>query len=128
VGAKRKKASRAGLPLFFHLFVAFRVFLAIPLLAWLFSWGSPVKIIHCPVNGPRPAQEFVYGGEVRDMPDAAAVTDEQWADYVFNRQGEPGLKREWWYHLPSGTWFVAERDNRTDQFLRTYLFDAVPDV
>ena len=41
-----------------------------------------MKIIHCPVNGPRPAQEFVYGGEVRAMPDPDAASDEEWADFV----------------------------------------------
>ena len=85
-----------------------------------------MKIIPCPVNGPRPAQEFAFGGEVRATPDPDTATDEEWADYVFNRAGEPGVKREWWYHAPSGTWFVAERDNRTDTFLRTYLFDDRP--
>ncbi len=85
-----------------------------------------MKIIHCPVNGPRPAQEFAFGGEVRQMPDPATAMDEQWADYVFNRAGEPGIKREWWYHLPSGTWFIAERDNLNDVFLRTYLYGEEP--
>ncbi len=82
-----------------------------------------MKIINCPINGPRPAQEFVYGGEFRPMPDPAQVGDEQWADWVFNRSGEPGVKREWWYHLASGTWFLAERDNVTDRFVRTYLYE-----
>ena len=85
-----------------------------------------MKIIHCPLNGPRPAQEFSFGGEVRTMPDPNTATDEEWANYVFNRAGEPGVKREWWYHIPSGTWFIAERDNRTDMFLLTYLFDDRP--
>lgn len=80
-----------------------------------------MKIIPCPINGPRPAQEFVFGGEVRAMPDPAKVGDAVWADYVFNRNGEPSVKREWWYHLASGTWFIAERDNTTDQITRTYL-------
>jgi sarcosine oxidase subunit delta len=83
-----------------------------------------MKIINCPINGPRPLQEFHFGGEVRAMPEPTGVTDQQWADYVFNRAGEPGVKREWWYHVPSGTWFIAERDNRTDDFLRTYLYGA----
>ena len=83
-----------------------------------------MKIIHCPVNGPRPLQEFQYGGELRPMPDPNTCSDDQWADYVFNRSGEPGIKREWWYHLASGTWFVAERNNSTDEFLRTYLYDG----
>ena len=83
-----------------------------------------MKIIHCPINGPRPAQEFAFGGEFRPMPDPDRTGDDAWADYVFNRSGEPGIKREWWYHLASGTWFIAERDNRSDEFIRTYLYDG----
>ncbi len=52
-----------------------------------------MKILECPVNGPRPIQEFLFGGEVREMPDPASVGDEQWAEYVFNRRGEPGIKK-----------------------------------
>ena len=80
-----------------------------------------MKLLRCPVNGLRPLQEFAFGGEVRPMPDPATATDAEWADYVFNRQGEPGVRREWWYHLPSGTWFIAERDNLKDEVIRTYL-------
>ena len=83
-----------------------------------------MKILECPVNGPRPLQEFHFGGEVRSMPDASTATDEQWADYVFHRSGQPAVKREWWYHIASGVWFIAERDNRTDEIQRTYLYDA----
>lgn len=81
-----------------------------------------MKLMPCPINGPRPVSEFVYGGEVRDMPDPQTCTDAQWADYVFNRSGIPGVKKEWWYHTPSGTWFVAERDVSQDRVLRTYLW------
>ena len=66
-------------------------------------------------------QEFQFGGELRDMPDPQQATDVEWADYVFHRAGEPGVKLEWWRHVPSGTWFVAERNNVTDEILRTYL-------
>ncbi len=83
-----------------------------------------MKTLNCPINGPRPIQEFQFGGEVREMPDPAAVGDEQWADYVFNRSGEPGLKKEWWYHIASGTWLIAERDTVKDEVLRTYLWSA----
>ncbi|MAE64303.1 MAG: sarcosine oxidase subunit delta [Phycisphaeraceae bacterium] len=85
-----------------------------------------MKIIECPINGPRPAQEFAYGGAVREMPDPDAVGDAQWADHVFNRPGEPGIRREWWYHIASGTWFVAERAVVTDEFVRTYLYERPP--
>ena len=81
-----------------------------------------MKLLKCPVNGLRPLQEFAFGGEVREMPDPAKATDKQWADYVFNRAGEPGIRKEWWYHLASGTWFIAERDTLKDDFIHTYLF------
>ena len=85
-----------------------------------------MKLMTCPVNGPRPVAEFAYGGELREMPDPQACSDAQWADYVFNRNGAAGIKREWWYHLPSGTWFVAERDTAVDRVLRTYLYGTAP--
>jgi sarcosine oxidase subunit delta len=83
-----------------------------------------MKLLDCPQIGVRPLQEFVYGGEVRSMPDPKTASDREWADYVFNRDGEPGIKREWWYHAPSGTWFIAERDTVKDEFLSTYLYTA----
>jgi sarcosine oxidase subunit delta len=87
-----------------------------------------MKLLRCPINGLRPLSEFLFGGEVRDMPPGGTITDEEWADYVFNRQGEPGVRKEWWYHTASGTWFIAERDNLKDEFVRTYLYscDASP--
>ena len=83
-----------------------------------------MKILHCPLNGPRPVSEFAYGGELRVMPDPAACSDNDWTDYVFNRSGVPGVKREWWCHLASGVWFIAERDTAADIVIRTYLFRA----
>ena len=82
-----------------------------------------MKILHCPVNGPRPIQEFQFGGEVRDIPEPSQCSDQEWLNYVFNRAGEPAVKREWWYHIASNTWFIAERDNVTDEILKTYLWN-----
>ena len=56
------------------------------------------------------------------MPDPAQCPDGEWADYVFNRNSQPGVKCEWWLHVPSGVWFIAERDTAIDQVLRTYLW------
>jgi sarcosine oxidase subunit delta len=81
-----------------------------------------MKLLSCPVNGPRPVTEFFYWGEVRDMPSPDQASDEQWSDYVFNRNGAPGVKKEWWCHTPSGVWFIVERDTRVDQVVRTYLY------
>ncbi len=69
-----------------------------------------MKLIECPVIGARPLSEFVYGGEVRRPPLDADGNSSAWTDHVFNRSGAPGVLREWWYHRPSGRWFVLERD------------------
>jgi sarcosine oxidase subunit delta len=78
-----------------------------------------LKIIDCPLNGPRPLLEFVYGGEVRSMPDPERCSDAEWSAYLFNRASVPGVKREWWCHTPSGYWFIVERDTVRDLILRT---------
>lgn len=79
-----------------------------------------MKLIPCPLNGLRPADEFIYAGEVRHMPDPAQCTDADWARYVFHRSGVPGVKQEWWCHTPSGYWFIAERDTTSDEILQSY--------
>lgn len=77
-----------------------------------------MKLIECPILGPRPESEFVFGGDVRIPPKQDDADDKQWAAYVFNRDGAPGVKREWWYHGSSGIWFVFERNTLTNEFLR----------
>jgi sarcosine oxidase, subunit delta len=84
-----------------------------------------MKLMTCPINGRRAISEFAYGGELREMPDPAVASDQAGADYVFNRSGVPGVKREWWCHTPSGVWFIAERDTTSDTILRTYLYPPV---
>lgn len=56
------------------------------------------------------------------MPPPQESSDQQWADYVFHRSGAAAVKKEWWCHLASGVWFIAERNTFTDKILRTYLF------
>ena len=82
-----------------------------------------MKLMTCPVNGPRSISEFAYGGELREMPDPATASDAVWADYVFNRNSLPGVKHEWWCHTPSGVWFIAVRDTSTDTITRTFLYE-----
>lgn len=84
-----------------------------------------MKLLTCPVNGPRAIGEFVYGGEVRSSPDPAICSDDEWSAYVFNKSGVAGVKREWWCHGPSGVWFIAERDTQTDTVVSTYLASAL---
>ncbi len=79
-----------------------------------------MKIMNCPLNGPRNISEFVYGGEVKDMPDPAQCSDREWAEYVFYADNPIGFVTEWWLHAPSGYWFIAERHTYTDEIRRTY--------
>jgi sarcosine oxidase subunit delta len=78
-----------------------------------------MKIMHCPLNGPRNISEFVWGGEVKDMP-AADVSAREWADYVFIENNTAGVVREWWCHVPTSFWFIAERNTVSDEITRTY--------
>ena len=83
-----------------------------------------MKLMTCPINGPRAISEFAYGGEVRSMPDPQEAGDARWADYVFNRNSLPAVKAEWWCHTPSGVWFIVERDTATDTIRRTSLYSV----
>lgn len=79
-----------------------------------------MKIMPCPLNGPRNISEFVHGGEVRDMPNPTTCTDREWAEYVFYSDNQAGIVTEWWLHAASGYWFIAERHTVTDEIIRTY--------
>ncbi|MEG3619203.1 sarcosine oxidase subunit delta [Magnetovibrio sp. PR-2] len=78
-----------------------------------------MKLMPCPLNGSRNIQEFVCGGEVQKLP-ADNAPNREWADYTFQRENAAGVVREWWMHVPSSYWFIAERDTRTDEILKTY--------
>ncbi|WP_296268355.1 sarcosine oxidase subunit delta [Pseudomonas sp. UBA6562] len=79
-----------------------------------------MKILTCPLNGPRNISEFSYGGELKPMPDPATCSDVEWADYVFNSANQAGVVTEWWLHNASSYWFLAERHTVSDQVLRTF--------
>ena len=79
-----------------------------------------MKILNCPLNGPRNISEFVWGGEVKEMPDAGRCHDRDWADYVFIENNVAGVVREWWCHVPTSFWFIAERNTVTEEIIRTY--------
>jgi len=84
-----------------------------------------MKIMVCPLNGPRPVMEFAYGGEVRVGPDPDTCSDAEWSAHVFNRSGSPGVKYEWWCHIASGFWFIALRDTARDVVLATLAAETV---
>ena len=84
-----------------------------------------MKIMHCPLNGPRNISEFACHGEVIPMPDPGALDDRAWAEHVWFANNTAGVVREWWCHLPTSFWFIAERNTLTDEILRTYGAEAV---
>ncbi len=79
-----------------------------------------MKIMHCPLNGPRNISEFACFGEVAEMPDPERASDDDWAEFVWYASTAAGVVREWWCHVPSSYWFIAERNTVTDEIVRTY--------
>jgi methylglutamate dehydrogenase subunit B len=72
-------------------------------------------LLPCPHCGPRDVEEFRCSGEVTIRPRTAPSLREL-TRYVYFRANAAGVHREWWYHRAGcGTWFIAERDTRTNR-------------
>lgn len=83
-----------------------------------------MKIMTCPLNGPRNISEFVWAGDVKALPDPATATDAEWTEYLFLENNLAGEVYEWWLHAPSNTWFIAHRNTVTDEIIETMIYDA----
>jgi len=82
--------------------------------------------IQCPWCGWRDESEFTYGGEahIERPEDPDALTDAEWADYLFMRSNTLGLFRERWVHAAGcRRWFNAIRDTETYEFKAFYKMD-----
>ena len=75
-----------------------------------------MKIINCPLNGPRNAQEFICGGEVKREPPQDAPM-QSWADYVFLEDNINGVVHEWWCHVATSYWFIVTRDTGSEEII-----------
>ena len=84
-----------------------------------------MKIMPCPLNGLRNIQEFICAGPVEPHPDPNRCSDEEWAEYVWLEENLAGVVREWWCHVATSYWFIAERNTVTDEILATYPADRV---
>ena len=60
-----------------------------------------MRIMNCPLNGPRNISEFVCFGEVREVPDPVAASDREWTAYLFLENNSAGIVDEWWLHAPT---------------------------
>lgn len=86
-------------------------------------------IIECPYCGERPETEFRYGGEAHiarpEHPEA--LSDEEWAEFLFMRTNTKGLFRERWMHAAGcRQWFNAVRDTVSYRIMATYKVGETP--
>lgn len=85
-----------------------------------------MQLIPCPWCGPREEAEFHYGGQadVAYPREPAALSDEQWAKFVFFRDNPSGPFAERWTHSAGcRRWFNAVRDTSTHDLLAVYRVD-----
>ena len=82
-------------------------------------------IINHPLLGPRDASEFTYLGDavLINRPDPeAADADEQFYEYVFERDNIAGPTRELWYHEAGDrSWLVVTRDTLTHEITKVEM-------
>lgn len=79
-----------------------------------------MMLIPCPWCGPRNETEFHYGGQadVAYPAEPAAVSDVDWARFLFYRANPKGAFTERWnHHAGCRRWFTISRDTRTNEIL-----------
>ena len=80
-------------------------------------------LIECPWCGPRDETEFSYGGEahIARPEDPDALSDAEWADYLFNRKNTMGSFDEQWCHAHGcRRWFNVRRNTITYRIEAVY--------
>ncbi|GAA3743435.1 heterotetrameric sarcosine oxidase delta subunit [Spinactinospora alkalitolerans] len=82
-----------------------------------------MMLIPCPYCGPRDETEFHCGGQahVNHPNDPHAVSDEEWADFLFFRANPKGVFAERWVHAAGcRRWFNVRRDTVTNDIQSSY--------
>jgi sarcosine oxidase subunit delta len=87
-------------------------------------------VIHCPYCGmDRPELEFRHAGaaQVVRPVDPAAVSDAEWAEFLYHRDNPRGVVAERWRHLHGcGRFLNARRDTVSDRILATWRAGEAP--
>ena len=86
-------------------------------------------LIECPHCGPRDESEFTYGGESHIVrpPVPEALSDGDWADYLYYRKNPLGKHMEQWNHSAGcRRWFNAVRDTGSYDFETFYRIGERP--
>jgi sarcosine oxidase subunit delta len=86
-------------------------------------------LIECAWCGKREEKEFSYGGEAHvarpENPDA--LSDEEWADYLFMRKNTKGVFLERWNHAHGcRQWFNMQRDTMSHVITAVYKMGEKP--
>jgi len=88
-----------------------------------------MMLIDCPFCGPRAELEFTCGGEshIARPVGQAAMSDAEWADYLFMRKNPKGLQYERWNHARGcRRWFNLARDTVTHRISKVYKMGEQP--
>ena len=89
-------------------------------------------LIPCPWCGPRDESEYHYGGEAHIVrpKDPDALSDAEWAGYLFMRKNSSGRHLEQWSHSAGcRRWFNAQRDTVTNEIISVYTVgEPAPEV
>lgn len=86
-------------------------------------------LIDCPWCGPREETEFTYGGQAHIVRPGApdAVSDAEWAEYLYVRKNPKGRHLEQWSHSAGcRRWFNVERDTVTYRIASVYKVGEQP--
>lgn len=86
--------------------------------------------IHCPYCQEECEEiEFHCAGEafIERPHQPYQLDDEQWSDYLFNRDNHKGLHYEQWVHsVACRKYFIVQRDTATHLIKQTWRFDQAP--
>ena len=80
-------------------------------------------LIDCPFCGPRAEIEFSCGGEahIARPLNTEAISDAEWADYLFMRKNPKGMQYERWNHARGcRRWFNMARHTVSHEILAVY--------
>lgn len=85
--------------------------------------------IPCPWCGPREETEFHCGGQahVERPRDPDALSDAEWAEYLFMRDNPKGVHAERWAHAAGcRRWFNVLRDTVGHDIVAVYRIGEAP--
>lgn len=86
-------------------------------------------LIPCPFCGERSELEFSYGGQAHISRPVVNMrpTEQEWADYLYQRDNTRGVHAERWRHIHGcGRFFNVLRDTTTDRILLSYRLGELP--